>query len=595
MNRLTAFTFLALGPLALSPAGCSADSESNGDGPGQSGTGGSSAPGVGEVSSVTGSSGASSSSNDAPSGGRSSTGGASGVGGGGTLGTGGASTSAGGASSTTGGRSSATGGASSGVGGSFPPTGGRTGVTGGASGGSGGNSTATGGRGWGTGGRSGSTGGTSSGTGGAPEATGGTTSDTGNATSGTGGAAPGACTFTVTQSVSEVIPTVGIVEWSVDGAVENAHIEFGLDMSYGLTAPVDLEEPGYRTLLLGMKSSREYHFRIVASAGGSECTSEDYSLTTGPLPSDLELPVVTTTRAEQLSGGYLITGRWGTGFGGPSFILDVDTDVVWWYSAPDDVMRTRFSYDGKWMWMRNTAQTDGTGLVRRVTLDGLTEEEFSLPRTTHDLAVLPDGHLGLIGHTDGCDEIVDFNPADGSTVSVYNLADAHGNTTCHGNFIGYTASDETFVVSDWENDCYVKVTRQGELVWVLNGEHSTFQGTSWSCQHGLHEIEPGHVLLFNNGAMGSGESSLVWEYQLNQNAGTATELWRYDAGISAAFGGDVQRLANGNTMIAYSSAGVIQELNPNKGVIQEMTWPLGYSVSYIMKEDSLYGGPPPRL
>ena len=502
--------------------------------------------------------------------------------------TGGVATGVGGGSSAVGGDSATSGGFSSGgafggssalggatAAGGARPAGGTTGSSGGNSGMLLGGSSSVGGGSWSVGGGSSSVGGST-------------------AIEGSGGAPSAACTFSVSHSVSEVIPTVGIVEWSVDRAVTGAHIEFGLDTNYGMVAPVDLSEPAYRTLLLGMKGSHSYHFRVVADSDAQSCASSDYSLTTGGIPNEITRPDVTTPLPEQLSGGYLITGRWGDGNQGPSFILDADTDVVWWYAAPDDVMRTRFSMDGKWMWMRNTAQMDGTGLVRRVTLDGLQEQRFELPSTTHDLAVLPDGHLALIGHVpNSCDEILDFNPEDGSLVSLFNAVDAHGSTQCHLNFIGYHAADDSLTFSDWEQDCFVKISRQGELIWVLNGASSSFQGTSWTHQHALHMLDPNHIVLFSNGA--PGQNSIVYEYTLDTTAWTANELWRYDGGYATGFGGDVQRLSNGNTMISYSSSGVMQEVNSAGQLVQEMAWPVGYAVAYLVKRDSLYGGPPPRL
>jgi hypothetical protein len=85
---------------------------------------------------------------------------------------------------------------------------------------------------------------------------------------GAGATQPGdvACTITPRVTMSPAISTVASVEFTTDLAgLSAARIEFGLDASYGMTAPVDLAEPGYRTLLLGMKTSREYHFRIVAN------------------------------------------------------------------------------------------------------------------------------------------------------------------------------------------------------------------------------------------------------------------------------------------------------------------------------------------
>ena len=76
---------------------------------------------------------------------------------------------------------------------------------------------------------------------------------------------------------------------------------------------------------------------------------------------------------------------------------------------------------------------------------------------------------------------------------------------------------------------------------------------------------------------------------------TATPAWSYkaDPGIPNEVMGDVQRLPNGNTAIAYSTKGVLQEVNPGGTLLQEWTWPLGASFGYIEKRATLYG-PPPR-
>jgi hypothetical protein len=116
----------------------------------------------------------------------------------------------------------------------------------------------------------------------------------------------GSATFDVAvQLASDVDPsapgTVGIVTWSVDAdGITEASIEFGLDTDYGMTAPVDLEEPEFRTLLLGMKPEQTYHFRIVAMAGGTTYTSEDQTVDTGPATDlvSVELDVVDEANRE---------------------------------------------------------------------------------------------------------------------------------------------------------------------------------------------------------------------------------------------------------------------------------------------------------
>ncbi len=212
----------------------------------------------------------------------------SGTGGSGTGGTGTGGNATGTGGSSTGG--SGTGGASPGTGGTH--TGGTTG-TGGTAGNIGsagrGGTTGTGGT-AGALGKGGSTG-TRLGTGGT--ATGGA----GGAHVGTGGdrrhgrlepaAAARASLFTIMVQLASAVKstaptTVGIVTWSITASgITAAHIDFGLDTSYGMTAPVDLTAAMYRTLLLGMKPAKTYHFRVVASAGATTYTSDDQTVTTG--------------------------------------------------------------------------------------------------------------------------------------------------------------------------------------------------------------------------------------------------------------------------------------------------------------------------
>jgi hypothetical protein len=282
--------------------------------------------------------------------------------------------------------------------------------------------------------------------------------------------------------------------------------------------------------------------------------------------------------------------------GGPAMILDADGDLVWWYAVEDDVIRARFSYDGKRMWIRNTSETDGGGWVRRVTLDGLTEEKFDLTHTTHDLAVLPDGDLGLISHaSNGCWEVVEFNPSTQDLRTVFNLADAHGSTMCQVNYLAYFQGDDSFFVSDYDQSTVVKISRQGELKWVLNGTNSTISGTKWTAQHGIHALGPDHLIVFSNKGESGQSDSLVYELTVDETAKTATTLLRYDGGIATGFGGDVQRLDNGNLLITYSSSGVVQELGPDNTVLQSFTFPIGGTLSYMEKRRSLYDSPPPKI
>jgi hypothetical protein len=125
---------------------------------------------------------------------------------------------------------------------------------------------------------------TSSAGGAVTEATGSTTTTSGaggntaSVGSTTGGLPVGNCEITINQELSPAIQTVGIVTFSTNMAsLDEANIEFGLDTTYGYIAPVDLTEPDYRTLLLGMKQDQEYNFRV----GGALTKAATSGITTG--------------------------------------------------------------------------------------------------------------------------------------------------------------------------------------------------------------------------------------------------------------------------------------------------------------------------
>jgi len=517
---------------------------------------------------------------------------------------------AGGASDT--GGSSATGGSSSG---GSTGTGG-TGITGGTTGAGGNGTTGAGGNGTtGAGGNGSGTGGSVStgGTGG--RATGGSTGTGGSSSTGGSTGAGGtiaSCTFTQSSTLSSKIPTVGIVTWSTTLAnATRASIKFGLDTSYGMTAPVDSVTSSNRTLLLGMKPSKTYHYQITANSSSGSCISSDYTIATGARP-NAGLPTLTITTANKaaLWGGFLVIGLANGAPTNQSIILDADGDFVWWYSDGSDGCGTRMSYDGTYMWINNANVPDSAAHVHRVTMDGLADTDFSTPfaHVSHQLTPLPDGSVAFYTTgSNGCDDIKVF-PANGTPSStatmVVNARTAHGGTgACHLNNIEYSQSDDTLVFSDLDNDCLTKVSKTtGATVWVLNGNTggitSTFTGDLWSGgEHGFHFFSPTQLVLFNNN--NSGASSQALELTLDTSGKKSTKKWTYapNPAIKVMVLGDVQRMTtvgptgagNGNTIVDFGTGDKIHEVDANGTLVQEIksTNPFGF----IEKRATLYGPP----
>jgi len=539
-----------------------------------------------------------------------------------SKGDGGGATGEGGAAAT-GGKIGTGGNGSGGTGtGGTPGSGGATGQ-GGSTQGSGGTAQGSGGTAQGSGGTGQGSGGTAQGSGGGP-GSGGTAGGAG--AKGTGGAAgsgqTGSCTVTVSSSsTSSKIGTVGIVMFTTTASSPSeAHIDFGLDTTYGMTAPVDLSATGYRTLLLGMKASKTYHYRISVTGKDGTCTSADTSLATGALPNG-KLPTltVTTKNATALYGGFLITGQFemesGTIPGSPAFILDKDGNYVWWYTVPNsDVTGVAMSYDGHYLWTNSVNVPQSTVRVHRISMDGLTDEDDSSQFTglSHQLTVLPDETVAFYAYgTNGCDDIKLRSPA-GTVTTVVNAKTAHGGSGgCHVNGIHYDKSDDTLVFSDLDNNCLTKVTRSGQTVWILNGGvggiTSTFNNGTllWKGgEHGFHILSSTDILLFNNNstlnfgggswgsAAGDGTGSVALELKLDTTAKTATPVWSYKAspGIDNQILGDVQRLPNGNTVVDYATKDTIEEVDSKGNVLQTIS--SNYGFGYIQKRATLYGAPP---
>jgi len=426
----------------------------------------------------------------------------------------------------------------------------------------------------------------------------------GSGVSGSGGSGAATCTITPTATTSTRIPTVGIVTFTTDLAgMTEAHIDFGRDTTYGMSAPVDIALADKRTLLLGMKPSTEYHYRVVATGPSGTCAGTDNTLTTGARASGLPTLEVTTPNAAALSGGFLLTGQYqgSGGDGAPAYILDADGDIVWWYITGQlNVTGARMSADGKYMWINNANVPEMQGVVvHRVSMDGMTDEDLSseFSGANHQLTILPDDTVAFYAYGDTCDDIKERSPS-GTVRTIINAGAAHGATgPCHVNHLEYSPEDDTLIFSDLDHNNYTKVRRTGEVVWVLGGPTSDFTGTAamWTRQHGLNQVGLDRFVFFNNGPMGGGGDSVAIEILLDLQAMTATRPWTYTAtGIGTnQVMGDVQRMENGNTVVAYSTQGVLHEVNATGQLLQEINWPLGGAFGYIVKRKTLYG-PSPR-
>jgi hypothetical protein len=417
---------------------------------------------------------------------------------------------------------------------------------------------------------------------------------TGGAGGSAGGGQMGTSMFTIkVQLASEVKPsaptTVGIVTWSVAASgITSAEIDFGLDTTYGMKAPVDLEQTDYRTLLLGMKPAKTYHFRISASDGTTTYTSDDQTLTTGAKPSANPLTSFSVKNASALPKGFFITSFWqGTNSKMP-FIFDTDGDLVWWYTAnsgesTDGISRARLSADSQSIWLVNEALTGNP--LRRVSIDGTTTQTYMNTKASHDIAAVSADTMAYLDYSESdCNSIFEIDNA-GATKEIFEATGVTGTagslTSCHGNAVRYSQKEDYYTYSDWQKDVAL-VKRDGSLVWKLSQKVSG-GNTAWGgAQHG-HQLLDDSILIFANNGGGTNKSAAI-EYGLD-----GTLIKKFTSNGNATNFGDVQRLSNGNTIITYSTSSLLQEVDKNDAVVLEVKG--SGSFGYVEFRESLYGPP----
>ena len=374
--------------------------------------------------------------------------------------------------------------------------------------------------------------------------------------------------------------TVGVVSWSLPGAtITSATVEFGPDESYGVVASVDLNEDNYRTLLLGLKPTTIYHFRIVAQTDAGALASEDFTLETGEAT---DLVDFSSIEIDEMSHerGFIVSSFWRGDGSSVIFILDADGEIVWWYdTGMNGVARARMSADGKNMWM---ISPDNQGApVERVSLDTLDSERYDGVIGSHDLTAVSGATMALLEYGEiDCDSIFEIEP-DGVAREVWDSQEV-ASGMCHGNALRYSKTEDAYTFSDVSTDIWV-ISRSGEFKWSLADKVDGGVSAWGGANHGHHLLNDTLVIFANRGA--GNMASTVVEYDL-----TGNEIFNYNGGQFSANLGDVQRLPGGNTLVTYSNDGVIHEITPDKELVMKIT-SSGQSFGYALWLDSLYGEP----
>lgn len=425
------------------------------------------------------------------------------------------------------------------------------------------------------------------------------------------------------------IPTVGWARWTTD-APGTSWVEFGPTLSLGSsTPPSTTPSTEHAVLVAGLAPNATWYWRAASEVDGEVLRSAVRTVETGVSPRDLPRLTLGEYDASLQAPGYTLT----TSLGDPSWVIiyNGDGEPVWWQQAPSDrvVAQARLTDNGTAVVYNVASLNFGTdvGQILRVRLDGDILSETRTVMGHHDFLELEDG--GGFAYI-AADTRAWVNPADGLTYDVvgdaiYELPEGATEDTertlvwdtwddipvdvdplvdndfypfgldwthCNG-----LATDGAggYVVSVRKENAFVKIDRAtGETLWQLGGAGTEFTQTEGRPFIGQHspDLTDGGVLLFDNGDPEADDAySEAVEYAVDEDGRTYTPIWtyNYDKRISSYLLGDVERLSNGNTLVAWGSGGVITEVTPAGDVAFQVSLAIGSAVGFTHHVDALGG------
>lgn len=174
----------------------------------------------------------------------------------------------------------------------------------------------------------------------------------------------------------------------------------------------------------------------------------------------------------------------------------------------------------------------------------------------------------------------------------------------HPNSIDFDAAG-ALIVSYRDLNAIVKIdpsTRK--VVWQFGGVRNQFTIIGdplggFDGQHDVRVLANGHLLMFDNGWNHSPAQSRAVEYALDTRRMTATMVWQYSPSPSIFndYTGSAQRLANGNTFVAFSRKGIVDEVRPDGSLVARATIKLssgGIGTPYrVTRINNFYNFAPP--
>lgn len=394
----------------------------------------------------------------------------------------------------------------------------------------------------------------------------------------------------VQARADDVVASVIRVSWETEEALEG-WVEYGTTEAYGEVTPVQPAATEQEVAILGLPADTRVHYRVVVRNGERVDRSEDFTVLTEPIPSELPpFEVEGTLPAE--SPGYTLFSWWSVVTGDSAVaIADAQGRIVWaWVPDQGLAQAARLSPtgDGVYVLCAEIGQ-DPDAYIAYLPLAGGELTTFSTPYAHHDFQVMGDGTLAWLAHEerdiDGArmlgDRLLERAP-DGTETEVWNAFDddwpmvENGGWAqdpidwTHANGMTYIPELDAWAVSLYYDYTVIALARAtGDVLWQFGGPESDFTTGEDSLPFGPQHApywRDGNLALFDNRYDAS--SSRLVEYHLDLSAWTAVRTWEYVPAepMSVRLMGAMQRLPSG----VASAWGELEEIRDtdNAGALQ---------------------------
>jgi hypothetical protein len=363
---------------------------------------------------------------------------------------------------------------------------------------------------------------------------------------------------------------------------------------------------GGTALLIGPGPLTTVHWLALVDTGDQLLCSPMQEATAGAAP--VGIPELSQTVTGTVGEALVLVPILGVDTAHVS-VIDPLGRVIWARQGDRYAYRAALARDGEGIWTASQAwSATDPSVLQRLGLDGGLAEERTVVGGHTDMVELPDGALATLGWDirvlegrkllgdsivelglDGFERRVwtiwdDYQPDLSNSYSTdFYVSDPTVEDWSHGNGLHYAEHDDAYLVTMGNLDLVIKVDRAtGQMLWSVGRLSPTVQTPQGliDSPHSVQQLEDGSYLVFNRHR---DACSSVVHFTVDEEAGEAVLQSRYESPdcLEVIYLGDARRVDDGQTYISWSSAGRLEELDPDGRSARQVEASLGAVFGFI--------------